>query len=107
MINSKKISKKRIYKKSSNLKLVNKQKYAQYYSTNIKELLNNCIELFIKDYNPNIPIIEPCCGKGHIIEYLKLKGLKYFELYDIEPKYENTIEQDTIINPPDYNNKYV
>ena len=107
MINSKKISKKRIYKKSSNLKLINKQKYAQYYSTNIKELLNNCIELFIKDYNPNIPIIEPCCGQGHIIEYLKLKGLNYFELYDIEPKYENTIEQDTIINPPDYNNKYI
>lgn len=101
--------------KQTKLKLENKQKYAQYYSTNIQELINNYIEIFLKDYFnfskienlKYIPIIEPCCGEGHIIEYLKTKGLNNFELYDIDPKYKNTIKQDTILNPPDYNNKCI
>ena len=82
----------------------NKKEYSQFYSTNTEELFQKIINLFLKEFNTinkinqNIPIIEPCCGQGDLIKFLKSKGLNNFELYDIDPKYENTIKQDTIIN---------
>lgn len=92
----------------------NKKEYSQFYSTNTKELFQNIISLFLKEYNTLnkqtnqiIPIIEPCCGRGDLINFLKSKGLNNFELYDIDPKYKNTIKQDTILNQPDYNNKII
>ena len=90
----------------------NKKEYSQFYSTNTEELFQNIINLFSKELNlnnyfNNIPIIEPCCGQGDLINFLKSKGLNNFELYDIDPKYINTIKQDTILNKPDYNNKIV
>ena len=75
-------------------------------------MFQNIINLFLKELNlnnyfNNIPIIEPCCGQGDLINFLKSKGLNNFELYDIDPKYINTIKQDTILNQPDYNNKII
>ena len=84
-----------------------KKKYSQFYSKNTKELFNNIIDLFLNDYNKNISIIEPCCGEGDIIKFLKTKNINNFELYDIKPKYENTQKLDTILNQIDLNNKYI
>lgn len=85
----------------------NKKKYSQFYTKNTNELFNNIIDLFLDDYNKNISIVEPCCGEGDLIKFLKTKNINNFELYDIEPKYENTQKLDTILNPIDLNNKYI
>ena len=85
----------------------NKKKYSQFYTKNTNELFNNIIDLFLNDYNKNISIIEPCCGEGDLIKFLKTKNINNFELYDIEPKYENTQKLDTILNQINLNNKYI
>ena len=85
----------------------NKKKYSQFYTKNTNELFNNIIDLFLDDYNKNISIVEPCCGEGDIIKFLKTKNINNFELYDIKPNYENTQKLDTILNPINLNNKYI
>ena len=66
----------------------NKKEYSQFYSTNTKELFQNIINLFLKEFNTlnnqlnkSILIIEPCCGQGDLINFLKSKDLNNFELY--------------------------
>ncbi len=56
----------------------NKKEYSQFYSTNTKELFQNIIDLFLKEFtlinkSNDIPIIEPCCGQGDLIKFLKSK----------------------------------
>ena len=45
-------------------------------------------------------IIEPFTGKGHLLQFIKRTDLT-FELYDIDPKFKNTIKRDTLLNPPE------
>ena len=56
-------------------------------------------------------IIEPFVGQGDLLKYLgeNVKKTKkvIIEAYDIDPKYENTIQRDTLKNPPDYLDKFV
>ena len=55
-----------------------------------------------------IKAIEPFAGKGDLIEWLRGKGCTLpVESYDIEPKYEGTLQRDTLANPPDYTDKWV
>ena len=52
-------------------------------------------------------ILEPFCGEGDLLNFLP-KELDYKILeYDISPTRENTIQRDTIGNPPDYKNTFV
>jgi hypothetical protein len=53
---------------------------------------------------PKGPIIEPFAGQGDLIDWL---GRCDVESYDIEPKRNDIIERDTLINPPSYGNKWV
>jgi hypothetical protein len=84
---------------------VNKKEYGQFYTTNYKYILQN-LKIPI---NVN-SIIEPFVGKGDILGFLDNLDKYNLELYDIEPKYEGTrkvIKQDTIVNPPNYKDKFV
>jgi len=79
---------------------MNKNKYGQFYTTNYKYILKNLeIPKNIKN------IIEPFAGNGDLIKFLK-KEYK-LECYDIEPKKDYIIKRDTLINPPDYKNKFI
>ena len=77
-----------------------KKQLGQYYTTYIHKILNNII------LPNNISIIlEPFAGKGNIIEFI---GSKYqWETYDIDVKYKGVIHKNTLLDPPNYHNKYV
>ena len=48
-------------------------------------------------------LIEPFCGDGDLLSLLPLGN---WECYDIEP-HSNSIQRDTLLNPPEYKNKWV
>ena len=85
--------------KLQNLDINSKQQLGQFYTTNYKYILQN---LYIP-YNIN-NIIEPFAGNGDLIHNIKNKTI---ECYDIEPKQDYIVYRDTLLNPPEYNNKFV
>lgn len=68
-------------------------KKTQHFSHNYKELLNGL----------NIPkkAVDMFAGDGIFSEISEL------EMYDIFPQNENIIKRDTLLNPLDYNGKYI
>jgi len=85
----------------------NKQNLGQFYTTNHEYILQG-----IHIPNNITHIIEPFTGNGDLITYIEkqqeINNVKYIlECYDIDPKYNYIIKQDTINNPPDYKNKYI
>lgn len=80
-----------------------KKKLGQFYTTNYEYILQGII---IPD--DIIDIIEPFTGKGDLISFINKHKKDYnIECYDIDPKQYYIIHQDTLNNPPNYNNKYI
>jgi hypothetical protein len=78
----------------------NKKTYGQFYTTNYNYILQGLsIPQNIKK------IIEPFVGNGDLLNILD--NSYEIECYDIEPKIEKAVKRDTLLNPPDYINKYV
>jgi hypothetical protein len=101
-----------VQEQDTEIKLKTKHKLGQFYTTNYEYILQNL----------NIPssitnIIEPFAGNGDLLNFINKENIdenidentnKYFiESYDIDPKNANIIQRDTILNPPDYNNKFI
>lgn len=81
---------------------MSKNELGQFYTTNYKYILSN---MFIPN---NIKtIIEPFAGKGNLLDFINNKEKYNIELYDIDPKYENTIKKDTLKFPPSYKDKFI
>lgn len=80
---------------------MSKSKLGQFYTTNYKYILSN-----MKIPEGVKTIIEPFNGKGDLLKFIN-KSDYTLELYDIDPKYEGTIQRDTLKNPPDYENKFI
>jgi hypothetical protein len=81
---------------------MSKQELGQFYTTNYNYILSNMkIPQNVKT------IIEPFVGKGDLLNFVSNKETFSFELYDIDPKIENTIRQDTLSIPPCYTEKFV
>ena len=80
-----------------------KAELGQFYTKNYQYILQNIkVPSFIKN------IIEPFAGEGDLLTYLKNSHRKYnIEAFDIEPKQDNIIQRDTLLNPPSYKNKYI
>ena len=81
--------------------LINKQNLGQFYTTNYKYILQNM-------YIPNdiIDIVEPFAGNGDLLNFIE-KNKYNIECYDIDPKHNYIIKQDTLLNPPNLNNKFI
>lgn len=77
------------------------QRLGQFYTTNYKYILQG---LTISDKEQKI--IEPFVGKGDLLKMDCIKD-KNVEYYDIDPKYKDTIQRNTLLNPPSYKNKFV
>lgn len=80
----------------------NKKNLGQFFTTNYEYILQNF----------NIPdnvinIIEPFSGNCDLIKFIKNITKYNIEYYDIEPKLDYIIQRDTILNPPDYSNKFI
>jgi hypothetical protein len=92
---------------NSKEKNINKQMLGQFYTTHHEYILQN---MKIPDSITNI--IEPFTGNGDLITFIekqqKNNNVNYnIECYDIEPTKNSITKQDTIKNPPCYNNKYL
>ena len=79
-----------------------KTNLGQFYTTNYDYILQNML----------IPagvstIIEPFAGNCDLLNFINDKNKYTIELYDIDPKCDNTIQRDTLKDPPTYDNKFV
>lgn len=86
---------------------LSKQMLGQFYTTNQEYILQG-----MKIPNDITNIIEPFTGNGDLIHFIekeqKNNNVEYtIECYDIEPTKNYIVKQDTIKDPPNYNNKYV
>ena len=79
-----------------------KKKLGQFYTTNYEYILQG---MTIPEYVKNI--IEPFAGNGDLLNFIKDKTKYKIECYDIDPKQSYIIKRDTIINSPDYSNKFL
>lgn len=81
---------------------MSKTELGQFYTTNYGYILSN---MKIPD---NVKtIIEPFVGNGDLLNFITNKSKYNIEIYDIDPKYPNTIKRDTLEYPPDYTNKFI
>jgi hypothetical protein len=91
--------------KVKNLYFINimntKQKLGQFWTTKYKYIFQN---MFIPKNATHI--IEPFCGEGHLLEFIKPLDL-FTECYDIDPKHDFIIKKDSLLDPPDYTNKFI
>lgn len=77
-----------------------KQQLGQFMTTNYEYILQGMeIPMDAK------MIIEPFCGKGDLLNFVK-QDLQ-FELYDLDPQREDVALRNTLLDPPDYQHKYV
>jgi hypothetical protein len=75
-----------------------KKQYGQFYTTNSDYIIGDLINELPKD----LIVVEPFCGKGDLLIFEN----KY-EIYDIDPKIDGCIKQNTLLSPPNYKNKLV
>ena len=81
----------------------NKKQLGQFFTKNYDYILQT---MKIPENVKNI--IEPFTGDGDLLNFFEKDKNNYsLECYDIEPKHSYIIKQDTIQNPPDYNNKFI
>lgn len=80
-----------------------KKNKGQFYTTNNDYILDGF-------YIPNDidVIIEPFAGKGDLIDWANSNiNNKQIIAFDIEPKRDDIVQRDTLLNPPNYNNSWV
>jgi len=81
----------------------NKKQLGQFFTTNYEYILQNFI---IPDGIVNI--IEPFAGNGDLLNFINKQADQYtIECFDIEPKKDFIIQRDTLLDPPNYQDKYV
>lgn len=81
---------------------MSKKSLGQFYTKNYEKIL----------YNFSLPkdniFIEPFAGEGDLMNYiLKTKKDAKIFAYDIEPKRKDIIMRNTLLFPPNYENKYI
>ena len=84
---------------------MSKSQLGQFYTTNYEYILQNCV------IPSNIScVVEPFVGNGDLLNFMgedtSNLGVKV-EKYDIDPKIEDTIKRNTLLEPPDYNGKFI
>lgn len=72
----------------------------QHYTTKAAQICENLIEYIPADAS----LVEPFVGNGDLMQ---LFPNREWEIYDVDPRIDNTIKQDTLLNPPNYKGKWV
>ena len=85
-----------------NLSISDKKNKGQFYTTNASYILEG---FSIPSKEEIECIIEPFAGKGDLIKWID--STYKIEAYDIDPKHKDVVKRDTLIAPPDYNNKWI
>jgi hypothetical protein len=82
---------------------MSKKQLGQFYTTNYFHILSNMSIPPVVNH-----IIEPFVGNGDLLRFINSTDNNYvIETYDIDPKHENAVMRDTLIDPPDYTGKFV
>ena len=91
-------------KKKTNTK---KTSLGQFFTTNASYIIQG-----FKIPSSTTMVVEPFAGNGDLVA--ALKDITSFdhkrisvECYDIDPKTPETVKRDTLLNPPDYTDKFV
>jgi hypothetical protein len=79
-----------------------KRTLGQYFTTNQNYILSN-----MTIPSGVLNIVEPFAGECHLLEFITDKNRYNIECFDIDPKKEHIIRQDTINYPPSYTNKFI
>lgn len=79
-----------------------KKELGQYFTTNYEYILKNFV---IPSYVNSI--VEPFTGNGDLLNFLDSSKKYEIECYDIAPRKEFIKKKDTLLDPPDYKNKFV
>jgi hypothetical protein len=79
-----------------------KKELGQFYTTNYGYILQNV----------SIPddvrfIVEPFTGAGDLLNMVPPNNEHTIECYDIDPKTPDTVQRDTLIDPPCFNDKFI
>ena len=82
---------------------MDKKQLGQFYTTNFDYILEN---IEIKDFKDRI-FIEPFAGNNDLIKWVEKKQDVKIKKFDIDPKDDDTIKQNTLLNPLDYTDKEV
>ena len=77
-----------------------KQYKGQYFTTIADKLLQGW-----EDYTLNKNVIDPFVGGGDLLAWAENSFTS--EGYDIDPQYEGVIENDSLLNPPSYEGKFL
>jgi hypothetical protein len=81
-----------------------KQELGQFYTTNAEYIIGN----LFKDLPENISIVDPFAGNWDLLSLAEKKlSINNIHAYDLDPQNLDTIQQDTLLNPPDYKGLYV
>lgn len=87
------------------MSIENKKNKGQFYTDNCLYILD---DLPLPSSDNIKTIVEPFAGKCDLIKWLEINNINIsLELYDIEPKTDNIVQRDTLINPPIYKNKWI
>ena len=79
-----------------------KQKNGAFFTKNAIDLLSG-FEHLVKDKC----IIDPFSGQSDLIKWALSNGANGYEAYDIEPSCPSTTQNDSLLNPPDYTDKFL
>lgn len=81
-----------------------KQKNGQFYTTRCAYILDG-----LALPPPDIRcLMEPFAGQGDLLEWVRSVGYGGpIESYDIDPKRNDIVQRDTLLDPPDYTNAWV
>jgi hypothetical protein len=82
--------------------LSKKQKLGQFFTTNSDYILSG-FEYLMK----NASVIDPFVGNGDLLNWAMKNGASSVIGYDIEPRTNEYIKNDSIVNPPSYKNKFL
>jgi len=78
-----------------------KKELAQFYTTKYAYIFQGL------DIPMGSRVIEPFSGTGQLCVWAATKGFYDVETYDLDPKTERAETRDSILNPPNYKDKFV
>jgi hypothetical protein len=88
----------------SKISLNEKQSKGQFYTTNASYILDG----FTIPLNDIRCIIEPFAGKGDLLKWIYENSADTkIEAFDIMPKHKDVLKQDTLLQPPNYQNGWI
>ena len=88
---------------------MSKSKLGQFYTKNSDYILSG-FENNTEYFKRIKTIIEPFSGEKDLINWIKQainQECCETECYDIDPKHSDVIKRDTLLNPPDYSDKFI